>query len=502
MGSAWRHGSVAGAGLLVLAGGAVSAASGGNVALALLPAAAATGAWCAWRLPLRITFPPLLFASLVLDNPAERPQQGNWESFLHAPGEALYANLHHLVGIPALRFSLFELLVVLLAAGAAQRAWTGRPVDGPGGAWAARPLLQALVAVDATLLLAAAWGWARGGDMVQALWQARQLGWLPLLAALSAMAFREPVDRRRLAVVAVAAALVRGAVGTWYYYVVCPARGLAPDYVTTHGDSMLFATAFALPLLALLERPSAAAFARAALVVPPVGLALVLNNRRLAFVSLLASGVVALFSLRPALRRGLARLGLAALPLVAVYVAAGWNSTAKIFAPLTRLRSAADSGNASNLTRDIENGNLVLTFSGSPLVGQGLGHEYVEAVHAFDLARIFPQYRYIAHNSVLWTWSVFGWAGFTVLWTPFVMGVFLSARSYRRARSAAERVAATASTTAIVCWFGQAYGDMGLQGWTGTLVVAAALGVAGRLAVVTGAWPEGRDMPWIRPGRA
>jgi hypothetical protein len=58
-------------------------------------------------------------------------------------------------------------------------------------------------------------------------------------------------------------------------------------------------------------------------------------------------------------------------------------------------------------------------------------------------------------------------------------------RARRLARSPIERIAAIAAVCTVVVYLIQAYGDMGTQNWATTWLVAAALAVAGKVAVAT-----------------
>jgi hypothetical protein len=104
-------------------------------------------------------------------------------------------------------------------------------------------------------------------------------------------------------------------------------------------------------------------------------------------------------------------------------------------------------------------------------------------------------YRYIPHNSVLWMLTVAGPVGFFLLWSMFWVGIYLAARALRLARRPDDRVAALAAICAQLLFLIQAFGDMGTQNWSTTWLVAAALTVAGRLAVSTGAWPAPAAQP-------
>ena len=78
--------------------------------------------------------------------------------------------------------------------------------------------------------------------------------------------------------------------------------------------------------------------------------------------------------------------------------------------------------------------------------------------------------------------------GFTGLSLALVVGMFLSARSYRWARSPDERVAAFTALAMVVIYLIQCWGDIGFSEKKSIFLVGAALAVAGRLAVSTGAW--------------
>ena len=144
--------------------------------------------------------------------------------------------------------------------------------------------------------------------------------------------------------------------------------------------------------------------------------------------------------------------------------------------------------NSSTRARQIEDYNLAQTLSRHPF-GTGLGHPYDEVTKGPDISRDFALYRYIPHNSVLWLMMAGGPLGFFLLWTLFVVGIYLAARSCRCASTAHDRMAALGALCAQLLFVVQAWGDMGTQNWSTTWLVAAALAVSGRLAVATGAWP-------------
>ena len=98
----------------------------------------------------------------------------------------------------------------------------------------------------------------------------------------------------------------------------------------------------------------------------------------------------------------------------------------------------------------------------------------------------------IPHNSLLGLWAFCGMLGFFGLMLGATVSVFLALRAYRFAGAPADRAAALVCACAVLIWILQAWGDMGTTSWHGALVMGAALAVAGRLAVRTGAWPQGK----------
>nr|WP_228530711.1 MULTISPECIES: O-antigen ligase family protein [Myxococcaceae] len=218
------------------------------------------------------------------------------------------------------------------------------------------------------------------------------------------------------------------------------------------------------------------------------------NNRRIVYVEIVLA-LATLYFLLPwnAVKRLATRAVLLMVPLVPLYLAVGWNSSAGIFKPAQTVKSIVSAdADRSTATREIENYNLYITLKQNPLIGTGLGHEYVEQSRADDISQFFPQYRFIPHNSLLGLWAFGGLVGFTCVWAPLLVAVFLAVRSYRFAHRPGDRTAALTIIAAIFAFVCQAYGDMGLQSWPGVFLAAAAVSVAGKLAVAVGAWPERR----------
>lgn len=424
----------------------------------------------------------LLALALLADNPGERPMQDMWRSPLSGIGSLMYENLRHHTGIEALRFCALELCVGLLVGIILLRKFQKDPIDDPLSLGALpNPMKLAFGFFLLAIVFLEVYGLARGGDFKNSLWQIRALFWLPLLGVLFGNAFKSVGARVGVLRTLMVAAWVRCAMGIYFYFVYCRPAGIKPDYTTTHSDSILTVVAMLIGMTTLAERPSRDHILLNALLQPVLLVGLVVNNRRLAFVSL-AVGVAALILMGPpSLLRFLKRSSIVMLPVVALYVAAGWNSTSGIFKPVTMIRSVSSQDDSSSKTRDIENYNLIQTLKQHPVLGSGFGHEYAEQVQANRVDQYFAQYRYIAHNSVLWLLSISGWVGFTLLWAVFPVALLISLRVYRQSTTAVDRVTAFSTAAAVLCFVLQAWGDMGLQSWMGTLVVTSLMGASGSL---------------------
>jgi O-antigen ligase len=359
--------------------------------------------------------------------------------------------------------------------------------------WAAAVWLGSVLALWA-------YGLARGGDFRNSLWQCHQLLWLPLAYLVFRSALRGRQDHGALMRVVVGAACLKAGLALWIRLTVSHSLQALPT-ATSHGDSVLFACAFALVVALVVEDAVPGRGLAAGLVLVLLAAGMVANNRRLAWVEVAAAlAVVAAVASATRLKRAALRAGVLSLPVLLLYCAVGWTSAFVGFKPVRLLRSLAESGtDVSTAMRDIENFNLLWTLRDHPLLGTGFGHEYVEKVKGMDISGIFAQYRFVPHNGILGLLAFGGVLGISgILLTP-VVAVYLAARAHRFARSPADRAAALAVMASAVVYLIQCYGDMGFVSWTGVFTLAPAVAVAGKLASATGAWP-GSDVPDLGAG--
>ena len=470
--------------------------SDGNLVVALVPTILIGVVWYMAVKPIAHALIGLFGVCLLMHNPGMRPHDGKWDGPLQPVGRLIYDNLRNIVGVDALRFNAIEAVLFFLAILVLLRWLVGSRIDNPEGTSAARPLKLAMALCLVTLFTWIVWGIARGGNSQQMLWQTRQIMWAPLLSAMFIHAFRTPKWHRALGFIIIGVALIRCLDGIYFFYAMVKPRALFVEYSITHEDSMLLITTVVMLLAMLLERPAKRTFFTVMCIFPIIAVGLVVNHRRLAYVSLAMSMVAIFLLMNINLRKRIIRWMLIGAPVLILYVGAGIAAKGEsiIFFPIRSLVSVADTKNASNQTRDIENYNLLYTFRDAPILGTGFGHEYNEVSVAYDISHAMPNYRYIAHNSVLWLLMLCGGVGFAGMWLYYVIAIFLGARVYRLTTDPDVAVAALTSVCAIICFVFQAFGDMGMIGWMGVLLVSAANSVVATSATRVGAWSDA-DVP-------
>lgn len=464
----------------------------GSPLAAVTPPAVVTGVYFLAKAPLRLSLIAFTGVWIAVDM-QPRPQSTDgtiWKGPFSPVTNVLSNNLDGVLGISALRFSGSEAFFMLMLLIVGYRALIGSRTDGARRIPLPSVFVASLWVAFAVVVLLEIKGLANGGDFRQSLWQFRQLLWLPLLTLLFAGALRSPRDLVPLALAVTAATMIKIAIGLYYVRQIAIPNGLQIEFMTCHEDSMTFVTVIVLWTAVWAHRPSRGN-AVAALVIGTVTLiGMGANDRRLAYVSLAANLALLLLMLRGPVRRSIIRALVWCLPIIVLYLAAGRHRHNGIFKPASLIMSVTEQSDESSQTRDIENFNLVQTLKHHMVLGSGWGHEYDEQVKADDISQVFAQYRFIAHNSILWLWGIAGVVGFTLLWSPLVIGAFLARRGYLYARRPTERTVGFVALAVIVSFVNQAWGDMGTQGQSCVVLLAWALAAAGKLAVGNGAFPS------------
>lgn len=384
--------------------------------------------------------------------------------------------------VPGIRLFTWQLLLLALApiCLAAAGAFQSRAGE------LDRAILVSLVCVVLTFM----WGWLRGGSAYFAYYQVWR--WLTalLVAFLLSSVVRSPRDLVTLGKLIVLAALIRATLCIYFYWAHIRGNGYNFEYVTNHDDSIIFVTATLIVGCWALLKGGRATWCTAIAVSLYVSYAVVLNDRRIAWVELLMALVALYVLIGPGpLRRHINRWTIVSAPLVLMYVVIGLNSDAALFAPVHSLASANSGADLSSLARQEEIRNLLYTLSeyGNPLFGTGWGHRYEKLSSLWsNFGSAWLLADYTPHNSLLGLVVFSGLLGVLGIWGVIPVAALLAARGYKGATAPVPRTAAMVAIGVLVVYGVHSFGDIGFNSFVASLFLGAALATAGKVA----AWSE------------
>ncbi len=459
----------------------------------LIPLGILVGLYILSISPIRATLLSLFAIVLTVSDPHEVPFAGQWSAPLDVVGAALYANLHKLTKIPILRFSGLEAAILLLIGLIFYRKATKQQIDEK--ALRVPKALQAAVLLSFwMLILSEIYGMMNGGDFKESLFQFRAMAMAMLVCYLGMYALRGVDDIRIVNKIIIYTAIYRITMGAYFYYIICPQLGYQPPHVTTHTDTVLFVLAIVAVVAHWWEAPGPRRLFEMALVSGYALWGIVLNDRRLAYVTLiLCLGGLFLLSPWNRARRFVSQVAIVMMPLILAYIGIGWGSGSSVFKPVRYIKSvvspdtSSDEDESTNF-RHLENYNLVQTWSANPLVGSGFGHEFDEVIMLPDISQFMANYRFQPHNNVLWLVGIFGAIGFTLHWLYLGIAVFFASRGYHRAVNPEVRATFLVAVAAIIAYLNQAYGDMGVNSYTASVPLAIYVALGGQMSIQVGAW--------------
>jgi hypothetical protein len=479
--------------LLVLAG-ITSALDIGFLGWLIAPVCILLGWFAILRAPLRNTMLVLMFFALVLENPSEQPASGQWSTPFAPIGALMLAHFKATIGWGPI--GGMDLMLM-----AAIGSYYLRRHSMRDGIPTPQPMIRLAQLTFATIAFTLVIGKMRGGEMQYAVWQMDRVMYLPSVFLLCQAAFSGAKDYLAVGKVALAASLIRATQAMYVRVFVAtppPTSASAANadgegggglpYATTHNDSMLFAVGTVILVSLIVQRAGAKAQRLVWFGAPILIGGMLANNRRMVWVEIiLVLLTLYLITEANAFKRKLNKLLLASVPLILGYVAAGWNSSSGVFKPVKVIRSAVDSSaDASTAWRDLENFNLVFTMRNFPLTGVGYGNGFWEMwpMPAVD----YTLERYIPHDSILGLYCYGGLVGFVGITSLWVGGIYFAIRAYHHCKDPLQKAAGLASFGAILVYYLQCFGDMGLGSWTGVFLVAPAMAIGSKLTVAAGAW--------------
>jgi hypothetical protein len=420
----------------------------------------------------------IVFLTLTMEGPATF--EGHWST------PWAYTTTALLYPIPGIRIPVLDaiILVLFVAAAGQPGASTGR----------AKPMTTWILVSMGTLILWGIYGGLRGGTWFEIRFQIHTMIMVLISALMQMNLLRTPKHFYMVGKTIVYAALFRFAMMFIFYITILRYLRVAVATVTDHADSILFVTCFVIVLAnALHERTRRAAW-RGGIVAVIMLWCIQTNNRRLAWVGLIGSLLIMYFQSQIGpLRRKINRYLLRIAPVLALYVGIGMSYPVGIFKPVASLVSVSDPNNPSTQSRILENIGLIVTLQTNPLLGTGFGQQYIEVSTAYSVGdAIFPEYRYVPHNSVLGLVAFSGALGFTGIWMVFAVTAFFNARAYAFATTPLIRTVAMVGVCEVIIHINQMWGDLGSIAVPGIVVVSTAMAAASRMPVLAGAWPVAR----------
>jgi hypothetical protein len=346
-----------------------------------------------------------------------------------------------------------------------------------------RAIFVSIACITVTVL----WGLVRGGSAYFAYYQVWRFLAALLIAYLLMSAVRTERDLVTLGKIVVLAALIRATLCIYFFRTYIYGKIFPyPDYVTDHNDSVLWVVATWIVSIWALLKGGKAAWTIAGLVVPYMFYAMVLNNRRIAWVELGLAMLVTYFLMDAGpLRSRINRWVMLAAPFVLIYIVAGLFSDSAMFAPVHALMSTGSNTDASSLARLEEDRNLLRSLD-NPILGIGWGRPFHTLEYNYAYNPDWILYPYTPHNSLLGLAVFSGLVGVIGIWGVVTMGAYLSARGYRGSTGLIPRAAALIALGSLAAYSAHCYGDIGLQSFQAALILGAALATAGKVA----AWSE------------
>lgn len=381
-----------------------------------------------------------------------------------------------------LRLSMSDLLVAVTLLGTVIS-----PAHGVR-TWRAGPLGVAVGAYLLFFVTGMATGILRGGNWNEgaALAELRGPLYLAVTYLLATNLVRTRQELVRIAVFLVALIGLKAFEAMFNAFVMFD-RGVRLEAVTSHEDVVFFDLVLVLALgaAALLGRSRGTYAIFAA--VPPVIVAELLNQRRVAFVALIAGVVASSIALAAVRRRTTLRIIGPLLGIFVVYGAAFWNSEGTLAQPIRAVKgivspeTQSERDRLSNAWRDIENANIAFTLRELPVTGVGLGQEYLFQREPPQLTN-FSYWRYMTHNAIFWVWLKAGIAGFAAFWLLVGQAVVACGRLIRKARSPELALGALIPLTLTVAQVAFSAVDLGLTYSRNMIVLGIGLGMLATIA--------------------
>jgi hypothetical protein len=228
--------------------------------------------------------------------------------------------------------------------------------------------------------------------------------------------------------IVILAAGVKGLQGLYLYIGILKGSLAGHDELMAHEDSFFFVSLLLIIVLFCWQHRHRAQLIAALLVLVPVVISLVANQRRSDYIALLLGLIVSwslIFVMKPQARKMLKRSALITLVIGGSYVVAFSHNQGAFASPARSVIAVFSPSKQdirdvqSNLYRVTENHDLRYTELQNPILGAGFGKPFLTPWPLIDISADDQYYNYIPHNTIYWIWMRLGPVGYLLLWYLF-----------------------------------------------------------------------------------
>jgi hypothetical protein len=446
-----------------------------GVGFALFFAIPVLVAWF-WRAPVRGVYVLVAGAVLVEVFPLNFPDS-------LTDRVQMFLNLNNSAGLTGFPITPAEILMLAAVVVAVARGASERQLHWPGGKLLIAYLIFVLVVLGAEVH-----GLVTRGDLNTSLWEMRPQVYGFILFFLATTLVKDRDQLKTLGLVLLLAVSTKALIGVVRYYITLHGS-LGPGLqVLAHEDSYflgMFITAALAGAIWLRNRR----FVFITSLGSVLALVAMLANSRRAGVFALAGAVAVVvllaYRFEPQLRKRIAWLCVAAVIGGFVFLSYGWDKQYGVQAQLVRpVRSLVDPTArdlSSDLYRTAELTNLRITYRTSPIIGVGFGSPFYVVAPMADISMIYPLWKVIPHNSLMWIGMRMGAIGFMAFWGFIGLAVLAGFDVMRARRDPLIRATAAFALAAIAAEIAVGYSDIQLESYRNLIFLGVVLGVLNRL---------------------
>jgi hypothetical protein len=271
-------------------------------------------------------------------------------------------------------------------------------------------------------------GMVTGGQLQIIVIEVRPLWYLFVTYLLAYNLISSRKQLRAFFWIVIVGAGIKGLQGVYLFYFILAGSLQGHDELMAHEDSFFFVALLLLIVLFCLHYRYHTQLLTALIVLVPVIIALVANQRRADYIALLLGLAVAwslIFLVKPQKRKMLIWVALITLVLGGAYVAAFYNGEGALASPARSIVAIFHPSDQdirdiqSNLYRVTENYDLKYTEQQNPILGMGFGKEFLTPWPLVNIASDDQYYLFIPHNTIYWIWMRLGPIGYLILWFLF-----------------------------------------------------------------------------------